>query len=136
MSRKSKIVEQSGAVPYRWVDGVLELLLITSSSGHWIVPKGHLNKDMDWPESAAQEAFEEAGVLGTPEVPAFGSYEYRKKGKDHKVALYAMEVTQELPHWPEQLERKRQWFPVEEALDEVGNANLRAALRPLASWQP
>jgi 8-oxo-dGTP pyrophosphatase MutT (NUDIX family) len=59
------IYRQSGAVPFRVRDGTIEVLLITSlTSGRWIIPKGIIEPPLSSAASAAQEAFEEAGVRG------------------------------------------------------------------------
>ena len=53
---KHKLILQSGVIPYRWRDGRLEVLLITSMrSGDWIVPKGLIEPDMTAHDSAAKE---------------------------------------------------------------------------------
>ena len=58
------IYRQSGAVPFRIRDGAIEVLLITSqTSGHWIIPKGIVEPELSSAASAAQEAYEEAGVI-------------------------------------------------------------------------
>jgi 8-oxo-dGTP pyrophosphatase MutT (NUDIX family) len=64
------IYRQSGAVPFRVRDGTIEVLLITSlTSGRWIIPKGIIEPQLSSAASAAQEAFEEAGVRGELSVP-------------------------------------------------------------------
>ena len=73
--------EQSGVVPYRWLEGRLEVLLITSlRRGRWIIPKGIVEPDMTPAESAAMEAFEEAGVKGRVGTEPIGEYTVNKWG--------------------------------------------------------
>ena len=53
--------KQSGVIP------VLDnrLVLITSrKSERWIIPKGYVEKGLSPSESAAKEAYEEAGLIG------------------------------------------------------------------------
>jgi len=59
------LVERSGVIPYGRRDGAVEVLLITSSDGqHWVIPKGVIEPGMSAAESAAKEAYEEAGIRG------------------------------------------------------------------------
>ena len=59
------IYRQSGILPYKFVDGNIFLLLITSRKGNrWIIPKGIVEPHLTPVESASQEAFEEAGIEG------------------------------------------------------------------------
>ena len=40
-TRTIVLVEQSGVIPYRIMDGQIEVMLITSSGGkRWVIPKG------------------------------------------------------------------------------------------------
>lgn len=58
---------RSGTVPYLVEDdGTVRVMLVTpSGGGAWMLPKGNIEKNMTTYESAAKEAFEEAGVVGT-----------------------------------------------------------------------
>jgi 8-oxo-dGTP pyrophosphatase MutT (NUDIX family) len=52
-------------IPYRIRDGKIEVMLITSSTRkRWIIPKGMIEPDMTPQDSAAKEAWEEAGIIG------------------------------------------------------------------------
>jgi 8-oxo-dGTP pyrophosphatase MutT (NUDIX family) len=63
---------------------VLEVLLITSlSSRRWILPKGWPMDGLTLAQSAAREAYEEAGVSGEIADASLGSYHYLKERKDH-----------------------------------------------------
>ncbi|WP_176594236.1 NUDIX domain-containing protein [Sphingobium sp. EM0848] len=61
------MTRQSGAIPFRInVEGEPEILLVTSKrSGRWVLLKGEVKRDMLPDASAAREAFEEGGVLGS-----------------------------------------------------------------------
>ena len=62
------------------VDGGLELLLITSRErGRWVIPKGNPIPFLLNYESAAREAFEEAGVEGGIATKPIGTYRYGKR---------------------------------------------------------
>jgi 8-oxo-dGTP pyrophosphatase MutT (NUDIX family) len=61
-----------------------QICLITSSSGrHWLLPKGHLEQGEDLRDTARQEAWEEAGLLGRLVGRPVGRYRFRKLGKDY-----------------------------------------------------
>lgn len=118
---------RSGVIPYRSTPEGIRFLLITSiRRGRWIIPKGQLEPDMTSAESAAQEAFEEAGVLGKMFEPSLGTYTYTRRGDVHTVETFVMEVTHELEHWPEQDKRKREWLSLEEAIGRVEEEGLKA----------
>lgn len=104
---------QFGAIPYRIVDDQLVLLMITSRrSANWVFPKGSPIKGLSSTETAAQEAFEEAGVRGEIEDKPIGYYVH-PRNKDaamlDKVKLFPMRVTEQLDEWPEETERFRHW---------------------------
>src|SRR3569623_26252 len=70
--------EQFAALPWRRMpDGSVKVLLITSrGSRRWVIPKGWPMPDRSPAQAAAQEAYEEAGVVGTPADKALGAYAY------------------------------------------------------------
>ncbi|MBZ0261802.1 MAG: hypothetical protein K8F90_14530, partial [Hyphomicrobiales bacterium] len=61
---------QYAALPWRQAPS-LELLLITSrETRRWVIPKGWPMPEKSPAESAAQEAYEEAGIRGQIEAQA------------------------------------------------------------------
>jgi len=124
------LIEQSGVIPYRIRAGQIEIALVTASSGpHWTIPKGHVEPDLTPEDSAAKEAYEESGLLGSVHDRPLGSYVYEKRGRWRRVDVFALEVEKELKRWPEMLVRKRQWMTVEEATSRVKAEDLRECLR-------
>lgn len=134
-------VLQVAALPIRRdTDGTCRVLLVTSrETQRWIIPK-------EWPQprqedhaAAAQEALEEAGVLGTANAESIGSYEYQKRRRRGAVAVrvtvYLLAVTEELADWPERQQRERAWFTPAEAADKVDEPELRDLLLQ-TSWHP
>jgi 8-oxo-dGTP pyrophosphatase MutT (NUDIX family) len=130
--------KQIGALPVRRNgDGSLEVLLVTTrKSRRWVIPKGWPWPDTPDPDSAAGEAREEAGVVGEPEVESIGSFVYAKRRRSGivpvRVAVYLIEVQDELDRWPEQEQRQRAWFTVAEAAAAVEEPDLRALIERLA----
>ncbi|NIA20006.1 MAG: NUDIX domain-containing protein [Xanthomonadaceae bacterium] len=127
---KSKVptwfFSQSAILPYRWKDDQLEILLITNHRGkHYVIPKGVIEPTMTAVDSAAKEAFEEAGIRGVPATKSLGEYKYKKWGGRCRVQVYPMEVREVLKKWPEQKERSRKWVSTEKAISLLKHKNLR-----------
>jgi phosphohistidine phosphatase len=126
---------QSAIIPYRRADTGLEFLLVESRSGkRWVIPKGVKEPDLGPAESAAKEAFEEAGVRGTVDPEPLGSYTYDKWGGTCTVTVFGMEVSECLPEgeWAES-HRKRRWLAPGEAASRLDESGLRKLVGELAS---
>jgi 8-oxo-dGTP pyrophosphatase MutT (NUDIX family) len=114
--KTNKIYKQSGVIPYRVRDGKVEVLLIsTRKSQKWVIPKGGICKGMTPPDSAAKEAWEEAGVIGQVNTEKIGAYKYRKRGNLYRVNLFWLPVEKVLEDWPEAGERERIWLDINHA---------------------
>jgi ADP-ribose pyrophosphatase YjhB (NUDIX family) len=106
---------QYAALPWRRTEGGVEVLLITSrETKRWVIPKGWPIRKLRPGPSAAQEAYEEAGVRGAIGRKAIGVYHYDKKlrsGRSQhvRVFVHALEVQEELDAWPEKGQRERRW---------------------------
>ena len=125
-----ELIAQSGVIPYRIRAGEVEIALVTASSGpHWTIPKGHVEPDLTPEDSAAKEAYEESGLLGSVHDRPLGSYLYEKRGRWRRVEVFALQVEKELKRWPEMMIRKRQWMTVEEAASRVKNEELSGCIR-------
>ncbi|MEO6339765.1 MAG: NUDIX hydrolase [Caulobacteraceae bacterium] len=133
----TECARQVAALPYR-LSLAPEVLLITSrETRRWVIPKGWPMKDRAPHEAAAQEALEEAGVVGTTTEDSIGVYRYTKLVKNGasilcEVAVYPLEVAQQLDAWPEQDQRNQQWFAAEEAAGAVEEAELGELIRAFA----
>jgi 8-oxo-dGTP pyrophosphatase MutT (NUDIX family) len=129
---------QFAALPWRvGRKGRFEVLLVTSRRrGRWILPKGWPAPGCSAARSAAREAFEEAGVIGRPGDEPLGSYSHSYVREDgsvglREVAVHGLQVQGTLVDWPEKGQRKRAWWPVEEAASLVGEPGLAELLRSL-----
>ena len=133
MSQKdSKVLKQSGVIPYRVRNGKIEVLLITTRNRQdWVVPKGGISNGMSPPESAAKEAWEEAGVIGQVETQEIGIYKYRKRGNIYQVRMFLLPVENVLEDYPEANQRKRQWLDVPQAIRCVRKSSLKRMLKTL-----
>jgi 8-oxo-dGTP pyrophosphatase MutT (NUDIX family) len=130
---QKRFIEQSGVIPFRFRRGQLEVLLVTASSGRgWTIPKGHLKRRLTPAESAAKEAFEEAGITGNVSTRTYGRYIYQKRGRRRHVTVYGLRVGGTLPRWPEMSIRRREWLSIAQASARVRNAQLRSCLQNFA----
>jgi 8-oxo-dGTP pyrophosphatase MutT (NUDIX family) len=137
LGKKSKLLEprrQFGALPYRETGDDLEILLISSrETRRWVLPKGWPMKGIKPHRAAAQEAMEEAGLIGRIAKTPIGTFGYLKRLNNGatlqcEVTVFPMKVDRELKRWPEAHERSRQWFSLAEAVRVAGEMELRALL--------
>ena len=133
MSQKgSKVFQQSGVIPYRVKNGTVEVLLITTRDRQaWVIPKGGISNGMSPPESAAKEAWEEAGVIGQVNDHEIGTYKYRKKGNIYWVKIYLLPVETLIEDYPEASQRERQWLDVTKAIRQIKTSSLKRILKGL-----
>ena len=131
MSQKSsRVFKQSGVIPYRVKNGKIQVLLITNRSRqHWLIPKGGICKAMISPDSAAKEAWEEAGVVGQVDANQIGTYEYHKRKNTYLVEVFLLPVETVLKDWPEASLRKRQWLNVSKAVKRVERTELKRIIK-------
>ena len=125
--RPAYYYSQSAALPYRWSEGELEILLLGSGEKKKRgLPKGIHDLGLTAQESAAREAEEEAGVLGEIHQDSVGSYEIEKWGAICTVRVYPLAVAEVLADkdWEEN-HRKRQWVRADKAVGMVKGAALR-----------
>ncbi len=122
--------DQSAVVPFVLKDGALEILLITNRSGkRWVIPKGFVEDDLTAQQSAAREAYEEAGIKGKVYEESIGEYRYRKWQGTLNVAVFLFEVHDVLEEWPEFHFRERAWLSVDEAAELVDEKALKKIIR-------
>ncbi len=130
--KPARFFQQSGVIPYRIRNGIIEVLLITSSSGkRWVIPKGMIEPLMTSQDSAAKEAWEEAGIRGQVLPTSMGTYEYQKWGGTCQVEVFLLQVETVLEDWPEASIRKREWLSVKEAVKRLEEAELKKILMTL-----
>ncbi|MBD2205271.1 NUDIX hydrolase [Calothrix sp. FACHB-1219] len=129
-SKINKVSKQSGVIPYRVQDGKIEVLLITSRDRRkWVMPKGDIPNGMSPPDSAAKEAWEEAGVIGTVSDRKIGTYKYRKRGKNYRVNMYLLPVEILCEDYPEAGHRQRQWVDISHAMNWIEITSLKRILK-------
>ncbi len=131
---KTSFREQCAVLAHRSGKHGPKIVLVTSMETHrWVLPKGNLVVGLTARESAALEAFEEAGVEGTLGKRPIGTYDYRKTelkgGGLCRVSVFPMAVERILSHWPEQELRQREWMTLEEATKAVDEPELKALIK-------
>ncbi|WP_013324511.1 NUDIX hydrolase [Gloeothece verrucosa] len=132
MGKESAYIEQSAVIPYRLRDGEIEILLITTrKKKRWIIPKGIVEPHMTPHASAAQEALEEAGIIGEVFSEVVGSYTYQKFGGTCRVKVFLLRVDLLQPCWLEDQDRDRRWFSLSQAIEQVQPVEIQKMLKKL-----
>jgi 8-oxo-dGTP pyrophosphatase MutT (NUDIX family) len=123
MAGRLKVVfRQSGVIPL--LDN--RVVLITSKkSERWVIPKGHVEKGLTPAESAAKEAYEEAGLIGVVQNKEAGLYRYSKFGKLFSVQVYPLFIETILDEWDEMHDRQRKLVTPSEAMKMLCHEDLR-----------
>ena len=113
---------------------MIKPISLKTKKDKWGIPKGLVEEGLSASESAQKEAFEEAGIYGKIYKPSLGKYSIRKWDGKCRIKVFAMEVTQILDKWPEEILRRRQWYSVEEASALVKNKKLKAMILGLPAY--
>lgn len=132
---KGQARTQFAALCYRMRRGKVQILLVTSRKrGRWIVPKGWPMHGLTPAESAAQEAWEEAGVRGAPSQLCLGVYSYAKDREDCGplsclAMLFPVKVVSLAKVYPESDARRRRWVSLKKASRMVLEPELSRIIR-------
>lgn len=130
---------QLAALCWRDGDSGREILMITSSRGRWILPKGWPMDGLTAPEVALREAWEEAGVReGIAAKTSIGGYNGRKcfdSGAQIacRTEVFEVEVVKMAPDYPESDARERRWVSVLEAANLASDPGLKSILKTYAA---
>ena len=126
MADSPSYIRQAAALPIR--DG--RVCLITSSNGkRWVIPKGLIDPGQTAGETALQEAWEEAGLVGALQQEPVGSYLYEKYNSTCHVIVFLMEVTEAAQEWPECALRERSWVSPARLFERIEEPGLIEVLR-------
>jgi 8-oxo-dGTP pyrophosphatase MutT (NUDIX family) len=136
IAKKTRRRTQFAALPYRTGEnGEPEVMLITSrETQRWVIPKGWPIKGKNPGEVAAQEAHEEAGLIGriVGKRP-IGVFHYQKRLPADQflceVQVFLFRVERQLESWPEKGERKTEWFDLNTAANLVDDGSLSDIMR-------
>jgi 8-oxo-dGTP pyrophosphatase MutT (NUDIX family) len=108
-------------------DGLV-CLVTSRNRRRWVLPKGHVEKARTPADTAAAEAWEEAGLKGIVADEPVGVYHYAKNGSRYAVTVHRMTVLTDSDRWPERFERDKEWVTFEEAARRVHEAELKEIL--------
>ena len=119
--RDGQMLIEAGVLAFRCrKNGEPEILLISRRrSKKWGIPKGRVEPHLNFSELAAQEAFEEAGVVGYVTPNAVGMFRERRRSKTElnrqsiKVWIYLFKIVKTLRKWPEMQKRQTRWASCE-----------------------
>ncbi|WP_246690529.1 NUDIX hydrolase [Microvirga aerophila] len=130
--RVLKPYQQFGALPFRWShNGSLKVMLVTTPGRkRWMIPKGWPIPGLEPHESAAREAFEEAGLIGYAHPETVGSFRYNKRfgpGRQVRcsVEVFPLHVDHQRFHWLEKGERETRWLSTKKAASLVSQPELK-----------
>ena len=93
----------------------------------WIFPKGQPEEDKKDREVAVNEAFEEAGIIGTLQGKSF-KLRVEKKSYAVTYKFYPFRISKICRRWPEQKLRKRKLIKAENALIKLAQTPYSEAL--------
>ena len=118
-------VTKWGVIPYRFLKGGgIEVLLITTKSKKWGLPKGNMIRKLGPSRTALVEAYEEAGIAGKVSKEMIQCMH-----KNTCLYLYPMLVTKVYSNWPEEAKRSRKWVKLSKAAKIIGRKELRRTLK-------
>ena len=103
--------QQVAAVCFRILSTGMEFLLVRTRRNRWTFPKGGAQPGLTYAQSAAIEAYEEAGVHGRIEEAAFAQYRNGKLRSGERQVIYAHLCEVLRLGEPEELNRNPTWFP-------------------------
>jgi 8-oxo-dGTP pyrophosphatase MutT (NUDIX family) len=132
-------LKQVAAIPYvDTADGRLVLMITTRGFGRWSIPKGWPKPGLADHETAAREAFEEAGIKGDVGAEPIGAFHYTKRlhllsWARCSVDVYPLHARCQHLSWPEQQSRRTLWVAPEKAASMVRTPQLAEVLRGIAS---
>ena len=131
------IHRQLAALCHRKGEKGREVLLVTSSQGRWILPKGWPMAGKHDSEAALVEAWEEAGVRrGKVKRKPIGTFAAVKRSSygDEEICItrvFEVKAKTVLDDYPEVKRRGRRWVPAKVAARLVTEDGLREILRAL-----
>src|SRR5262245_14100680 len=130
MAEAQGFLNQAAAIPVR----NNKICLVTSSNGkRWVIPKGLIDPGRSAAETALNEAWEEAGLVGALSKEPVGTYLYSKLERTYHVVVFILQVTEAAENWPERELRRRSWVSVDKALDQIEDEGLRELIESAAA---
>ena len=113
------MIKQAGCVPYRPTETDYQILLITTKKGNCTIPKGIIDPGETPRETAAKEAFEEAGIRGPVEEEVVGTFTYEKWNEELTVEVYLQRVDELHDDFDDDHFRQREWLAPANAVKRI-----------------
>ena len=130
MATAPDFLRQAAAIPIR----NNKVCIVTSSNGkRWVIPKGVIDPGHTAAQTALNESWEEAGLVGAISKEPIGSYIYTKLDRTCHVLVYILQVTEAAAEWPERGMRRRIWVSVEKAIDQIEDDGLKELIESAAA---
>lgn len=128
--RKTDVRAQFAALCWRMRNGKVEICLVTTrGAGRWILPKGWPMHKQTPAQSAATEAYEEAGIKGDAIDHCLGVYSYVKPLQSGNmpivVMVYPVHAQKVHSNWPEKGQRQRRWLSPKKAAKKLQEPELK-----------
>lgn len=127
----SPAIEECGVLPWRTRrDGSTRIMLVAARNQRgWTIPKERPKKNEPAFLAAARAAFEEAGIIGDTYPEPVADYELSTTLENGsrvspRITVFSMKVYGTLSHWPEEDQRQRRWFTVEDAAAQLDDEEL------------
>ena len=135
---KTDVRSQFAALCYRYKKEKLQVCLVTSrGTGRWILPKGWPMHKQTPAEAAAQEAWEEAGLIGRPIDHCLGVFSSIKPIDNETtpilVMVYPVHISKVASEWPEMNQRQRKWMSLKKASKNLTEPEL---IRIVSTFDP
>ena len=121
--------KEIGVIPFFKRNNTYRFIIVTTRKhqARWIFPKGQPESDRDDRSVAVNEAFEEAGIIGTIQGKSI-KVRY-KSGRDTVVCkLYPFKISKICREWPERKMRKRKFVKKKRASEKLEAVPYREAL--------
>jgi 8-oxo-dGTP pyrophosphatase MutT (NUDIX family) len=138
-SAEDSLAQQVAALCWRLRKETLQFVLITSrDTGRWVIPKGWPVPGLAPSAAAANEAWEEAGVIGRIGDRPLGDYLYHKATSPVltircAVTVFPLRVSDLKRNFPEAKERRRSWFDASKAAKLVAEPELASLFQTIAA---
>ena len=127
--------KKSCAIPMYMTNDGWRFVLVKSTSGNWIFPKGSVKKQETLFEAAKREAYEESGACcflhGVRTVEPYGAYTYRVNGKPKCVAVFVIICHSMTDDYPEADKRERILVDCKEARRLIKREAVRRILKTI-----
>ena len=126
---EEELVINAGGVVYREKEKELYFILVKNAHDKWVFPRGKVEENETWQETAAREIKEETGIDEAEVLGEIGEIKYTDKSEDPQIKksthFYLVKTEKEEIKKEESKDVKSaEWFPEEEVAGALGYPNL------------